>query len=84
MASVSLDNTVLLIGIIYYHILHLSINNNQIVGGRDGSFNRRREILAITTTGQWMEVGSMPEGRLWPAAAVVNFDKNQLDISACL
>ena len=28
MASVSLDNTVLLLGIVYYHILHLFINNN--------------------------------------------------------
>ena len=28
MASVSLDNTVLLIGIVYYHILHSFINNN--------------------------------------------------------
>ena len=28
MASVSLDYTVLLIGIVYYPILHLSINNN--------------------------------------------------------
>ena len=28
MASVSLDNTVLLIGIVYYHILYLFINNN--------------------------------------------------------
>ena len=28
MTSVSLDHTVLLIGIVYYHILHLLINNN--------------------------------------------------------
>ena len=28
MASVSLDHTVLLIGIVYYHILHLYTNNN--------------------------------------------------------
>ena len=28
MASVTLDHTVLLIGIVYYDILHLSINND--------------------------------------------------------
>ena len=28
MASVSLDSSVLLLGIVSYHILHLSINNN--------------------------------------------------------
>ena len=59
------------------YFIYLSI---MIEGGNDA----RGEILAITSTGQWVEVGTMQEGRSNLAATVVNVDPNQLDISACL
>ena len=62
------------------YFIYLSII---IVGGHDRT-DFRGEILSITSTGQWMELGTMQEDRYLLAAAVVNVDKNQLNISACL
>ena len=54
-----------------------------VVGGYDESLSRRREILSFNSSLAWTVVGTLQEGRNGAAAAVVTFDRSQLDLSGC-
>jgi len=55
-----------------------------LLGGLSGGTGRRRrEILSFNSSLAWTVVGTLLEGRNAAAAAVVTFDRNQLDLSGC-
>ena len=45
--------------------------------------SQRREILSFNSSLAWTVVGTLQERRHSAAAAVVTFDKSQLDLSGC-
>ena len=83
MASVSLGDSVLLIG--------RNTSNNilqyqsSIAGGYSkDSISNRQEILSINSSLVWSVVGSIRGARIGAAAAVLKFKVNNLNISSCL
>ena len=54
-----------------------------IVGGITGRGDPRREILSFNSSLAWTVVGTLQEERNGAAAAVVTFDRSQLDLSGC-
>ena len=63
--------------------LGLGLSLAIIVGGFDAGVYRH-EILSFNSSLAWTVVGTLQEGRYKAAAAVVTFDKSQLDLSLCL
>jgi len=54
-----------------------------LIGGYAGGKDYRREILSFNSSLAWTVVGTLQEERRSAAAAVVTFDKSQLDLSGC-
>jgi len=68
------------------HPASVSLADSVLLMGGSGSMrvrSERREILSFNSSLAWTVVGTLQEGRRSAAAAVVTFDKSQLDSSGC-
>ena len=73
MASVSGGNVIYLIGNITIVLLH--IYSVYFVGGYDGSYNRRSEVMKYENS-KWIQAGTIQHGRWAAAATMVKMDIN--------